>query len=67
MTHTLSPEASRNGSTPTGHRGGATMTEPHSLLLNALHWAMLAGASTIAPALIHQRGYQTLPLPEDSD
>ena len=41
------------------------MTNTHPLLLAQHHWTLLTEASTITPALIQQRGYRSLSLPED--
>jgi len=43
------------------------MTSPAStsLLLTAPHRALLVEGSAIAPPLVQQRGYQSLPQPED--
>lgn len=40
-----------------------TQTAPTSLLLNAPHTAQLVQASAIAPPLVQQRGYRSLPQP----
>ena len=41
------------------------MAEHSSLLLTPKHWQMLTQASAIAPALVQQRGYQSLAQPAD--
>jgi len=42
-----------------------TSTDDRSLLLTLQHYAKLVHESAIAPPLIQQRGYQSLPQPED--